>query len=323
MQWGGLADAFDENERKYGITLELLEFFHKIKYPISFSTKATWFLNDDRYLKYLKNSDFFHFKITIVTDDDEIAKRIEVLVPSPQERLLAIEKLKKLNIGGITLRFRPFIIGISENSINDLFATAKSVGADSVSTEFLCIEERSKNKSEIRYRNMSVLTGYDILDFYKKNSHNPGYLRLNRATKKPFIEKMASICDNLGLRFYVSDAHFKEYCHNGSCCGLSELYNYSREQFTEALLFAKRNGRVKFSDIYKENNFDFPFNSVSGFNTNSAENRSKFSSSTMFDYIRYNWNNVKSSKSPYKYFGYVFIPVGVDEEKNVIYEYRE
>ena len=48
MQWGGLSDQFDGFERKYGVTLELLRFFREIDYPLCFSTKGTWWLDDPR-----------------------------------------------------------------------------------------------------------------------------------------------------------------------------------------------------------------------------------------------------------------------------------
>ena len=39
MQWGGLSDQFDEFERRYGVTLELLKFFREIDYPIEIKTR--------------------------------------------------------------------------------------------------------------------------------------------------------------------------------------------------------------------------------------------------------------------------------------------
>ena len=51
MQWGGLADEFDEYERRFGLTLELLKYFDKIDYPLSFSTKAAWWTEDERYME--------------------------------------------------------------------------------------------------------------------------------------------------------------------------------------------------------------------------------------------------------------------------------
>lgn len=82
MQWGGLADQFDENEREQGATLELLRFFRKIKYPISFSTKAVWWSQDERYVKEFLGAEHFNLKVSIITRDDEKAKKMEVLVPS-------------------------------------------------------------------------------------------------------------------------------------------------------------------------------------------------------------------------------------------------
>ena len=51
MQWGGLSDQFDGYERRYGKTLELLRFFREIDYPLCFSTKATWWTLDERYME--------------------------------------------------------------------------------------------------------------------------------------------------------------------------------------------------------------------------------------------------------------------------------
>ena len=54
LQWGGLSDQFDGYERQHGVTLELLRFFKEIDYPITFSTKSTWWLDDPRYTDLFK-----------------------------------------------------------------------------------------------------------------------------------------------------------------------------------------------------------------------------------------------------------------------------
>lgn len=41
----------------------------------------------------------------------------------------------------------------------------------------------------------------------------------------------------------------------------------------------------------------------------------------MYDYIQEMWNTPNSSKSPYKYFGGVLIPKGLDADGNVVYIY--
>lgn len=323
MQWGGMADPFDENEREQGVTLELLKYFRTIEYPLSICTKATWFLDDDRYIEILRGAKHINFKISIVTSDDDIAKKVDVLAPSSSERFMAIRKLTDLGVGGVVLRFRPFIIGISELTMLDVIRKAAYNGAIAVSTEFMCMEVRSSIKGKKRYQALSDVCGFDVLDYYKKYSNSGGYLRLNRKIKEPYVLSMKAECEKLGLRFYVSDAHFKELCNNGSCCGLSEDWNYSRGQFTEALLIAKKNGKVHWSDI--ENNItglDFPWGEADGFNQFSCERRAQFNGFTMKGYMHWIWNNVNRGKSPYKYFGGILLPAGLDEKGDVIYEYK-
>ena len=112
FQWGGLSDQFDEFERKYGVTLDLLKFFKEINYPICFSTKAAWPFFDERYREVFRGQDNWNVKFSIITLDAAKAKKIEVGVPSPQDRLKAMREYTKLNKGGATLRLRPFIIGV-------------------------------------------------------------------------------------------------------------------------------------------------------------------------------------------------------------------
>ena len=91
MQWGGLSDQFDENERKYGKTLELLRWMRENvpDMPISFSTKATWWLDDPRYVELFKDNPLWNCKFSIITLDEEKARIIEAGVDSPAKRLNA------------------------------------------------------------------------------------------------------------------------------------------------------------------------------------------------------------------------------------------
>lgn len=140
IQWGGLSDEFDEYERKYGVTLELLKFFKEKMYPISFSTKATWFLDDERYRQVLDGAPW-NAKFSIITGNEMRASIIEKRVPTPNQRLEAIKKWSELCTGGATLRLRPFIIGVSDD-YEELIRKAYDKGATALSTEFFCMEGR-------------------------------------------------------------------------------------------------------------------------------------------------------------------------------------
>lgn len=326
MQWGGLSDQFDGFERKHGVTLELLKFFKEIDYPLCFSTKATWFTEDDRYMSLIEGQKNWNFKFSIITLDEAKAKIIERGVPTPYQRLEAIKRIAEAGAGGATLRLRPFVIGVSTPTYLDLIREASQRGATALSTEFFCVEQRSPILKEYM-PTLNELCGFDLMEFYKKYSVSTGYLRLNRKVKEPFMRNMKALCDELGMRFYVSDAHFKELCCNGSCCGLPPTWNYSRGQWCEALQIAKNNpeGIVKFTDVSKDIQAlvsQFPWARAEGYNCNSSEKRAKFGGMSMADYMHWLWNNPQSGQSPYKLFEGALQPVGKDENGDLIYKYN-
>lgn len=325
MQWGGLSDQFDGYERKYGKTLELLRFFKSINYPLCFSTKSTWWTKDNRYMELFRGQRNWNVKVSVITLDEEKARVIERGVPSPKERLEAIGRVADAGCGGVTLRLRPFIIGVSSPSYLELIRRAAENGANALSTEFFCMDVRSASLRQV-LPTMSKLAGYDIFEFYRHNSSSCGYLRLNRNIKRGYIDKMQSLCHEVGMRFYVSDAHFKERCDNGSCCGLPPSWNYSRGQFCEALQIAKKNGVVTWDDIKGDaerllGNFDAV--KACGFNTKSSENRAKFYGMSMSEYLRFLWNNPQAGQSPYKMFEGILLPNGKDKKGNLIYSYNK
>lgn len=325
IQWGGLSDQFDGFEKKYGVTYEILKYLREINYPICFSTKSAWVFHDEKYRELFKGADNWNVKFSIITLDEKDASKIEVGVPSPQERLDAMREYNKLSKGGTTLRLRPFIVGVSDKTYLDLIKQAHEAGATAVTTEFFCLEMRSINIAKEHYQVISNCAGFDIVDFYRHYSNGTGYLRLNRKIKEKYIIKMQDLCHELGMRFYVSDAHFKEACDNCCCCALPPNWDYSRGNFSAALQIAKKTGEVRWSDIEGDMYYlkDIDYKKAQGFNVNSSENLAKFMGMSMKDYLHYLWNAPKMGQSPYKLFERVLIPNGIDENGDIVYKYNE
>jgi len=247
LQWGGLADGFDYYERELGVSLELLRFWRELEYPLSISTKGTWFVDDPRYREAFKGAKHIHVKITIIGWDEGLCRRIELGVPSPQERLRALRVLNDLGVGATTLRLRPFIPGVSEKNLERLIAEAADAGVYSVSSEFLFWDKRAMIFSRHRLRYLSDILGYDLEEFYRRYSYpaKGGLLRLNYEFKRPYFEKLKELCDKYGLRLAISDCHHKEKSFGGSCCGLpteGPLSNYQKGQFTQAIVIARERG---------------------------------------------------------------------------------
>jgi DNA repair photolyase len=328
IQWGGLSDAFDLFEKEYGKSLELLQFFRQIEYPISISTKGTWIMQDERYLKELKDADHIHFKVSIITANKEKAARIEKGVSSPDERFEMLRQLKELGIGGTTLRLRPFILGASDDGLEALIEKAAEVGCYSISTEFLCLEGRTSVDTKTKMEELSQIIGYDALKFYRKHSSGSGLMRLNYEIKRPFIDRMQLACDKYGLKLFVSDAHHKERSFGPSCCGIApnnpKLNNYQTGTYTQALLIAKEKGYVLWKDIEKPAKVldNAPLKSAEGFNQGTTLFRAQVAYETLYDRMHTIWNTTKSAQSPGKYFGGALIAAGLDSRGDVVYLYN-
>ena len=330
MQWGGLSEPFDLREKEQGITLELLRFFRQINYPVSLSSKSVWHLKDDRYRDVLNGAKNFHIKVSIITYDEEKARKIEKGVPTPKERVWAIGEYVKLGLAAANLRLRPFIIGVSNPSHAELIKQVAAVGAYGVSTEFFCLEARAAPNVKARYKIMSDVAGYDIWEFYRRFSVQQGYRRLNYEVKRPYINGIKLLCAGYGLKLFVSDANHKEACAYGSCCcGVPDtgmFGKFAKCQFTQAILIAKKKGEVHFSDIASEETEylkETPYIDAEGFNTANLANRAKHRYMSMFDHMRATWNNPKHQNSPYRYFDGILLPVRLDENNDVVYLFNQ
>ena len=320
---GGLADEFDEWERRHGITLELQRYFDKIDYPLSFSTKAAWWTQDERYMElFARHTHNWHVKISIITADREKARRVEKGVPSPEERLAAIKRLADRGIH-VTLRLRPFIIGVSSD-YKKLIKLARETGADSMTTEFFCMESRADERLKKRYAEMSRVCGFDIYKYYMENSRQNGYKRLNRAIKAPIIHDMRDYAHSLGMRFHVSDAFCRECNDACNCCGVPPEWGVSQTgNIGQAIITAREKGEVRFSDVKEgiDRYFSFPWCSASGYNTGNNYARALNYDTTMAEYLRENWNATGKGTSPAKGYGGILRPAGRDENGDVIYRY--
>lgn len=328
LQFGGLSDPFCPIEEDLGLGYEILKFLREIEYPICFSSKGDLLIKPEgeKYLELFKGAKNWSYKASIITLDADIAKKVEVGCPSPQRRLEVLKKLSGLGIWTI-LRLRPFIYGISNKTSEALIREAAKAGCKAMSTEFFCLEIRSINKAAAQYKTLSDVCGFDIIEFYKSMSNASGYYRLNYEFKAPFFDKMKKICDEVGMNFHVSDAHGKDKGCSGSCCGLpndGSVSGFSKCQFTNALMIAKINGEVHWSDISKfgEHLKGHSF-SLNGITSGSKGASEKFRNMSSFEVMRYFWNKPNESRSPYKYFGGKLIPSGVDANNDVIYKFNQ
>ena len=333
IQWGGLSDPFCPLELKYGTTLELLNFFNDIKYPISFSSKGSLPIDDERYLNEFKRAgDRWHYKASIITLDEAKWELVERGTPTPEQRIEVLRRLHKEAGTLTTWRMRPFIIGITDKTMPEMIAKAKEVGCQSITTEFYCMETRGFGRPETieNYKRISQACGFSLLKFYHENGTGCGYIRLDYDFLKPYVKKYIKLCQEAGIKYFISDSNHKEKSCGGSCCGLlpenGYFKDYAKMQMTNLIQLCKKQGKLTLADALEQTDeveMDWRENTkVQDYmNLGSGQGRSKRSGMSYQDFFMRQWNGGYFEK----YFNKVIYKGGTDPDGNAIYyfDYRK
>jgi len=338
---GGLADPFCNFEKTNKVGFPLFKALGEMDYPTLFSFKGETIFEKEYvklFEKYSKQKNFA-FQISIVTYDEEMARNVEIGVPSPKQRLKAIKMLSDMGYWTI-LRLRPYIIGITDESINELLEAALEAGINGVSMEFFAMDVRATEGMKDRYAWISKHIGTkDIMKYFKtlSPSERGGYMRLNRLVKEDHVKTIYNFCAKNDLVFGCSDPDYKELNTSGSCCAMPDVYkpnrgleNWSRNQLTYHLKEARKEYhtskkliRLHFDDVYptgvsylENTNITNDHIKVSGM-TNAE--RYEHTYRTM---IQGTWNNLNSPSNPRNYFHGKLMPCGTDDNDNLIFEYQ-
>lgn len=340
LHWGGLADPFCNFERVNREGYKLLVELAEQKYPTLFSFKGNTIFEKD-YVKLFEQASKnrnFAFQVSIVTADEELAKYVEIGVPSPSKRIAALAMLSDMGYYTI-LRLRPFIIGVSDESLDELLERSRKAGIKGVSMEFFAMDARTSQGMRTRYEWLAKAMGIKKLNEYFKDlspSERGGYMRLNRLVKEEFIKKVYTFCHKHGITFGCSDPDFKELNTSGSCCALPEKFksnpemqNWSKDQLTyhikEARKLFHRTGErkiLRFDEVFtKDQTFLedrwLTNDHVSVVDTCNADRQN-------IDYriiAQRHWNNLRSPANPRNYFHGKLEPTGIDNEGNLKFIY--
>jgi DNA repair photolyase len=263
IQWGGLADPFDGYERQFRVGEEIMKIMIDQNIPIRFSTKFSIPDNIKLLLESNKNRNMA-FMYSIITNDDSISRKIEEETTLPSIRWQQLKYLSDLGYYTI-VRLRPFMVGITERSLDEIFENILKYKVNAISTEFfalqLCCEKKVRERNNHLFTEISTF-GVDYYKLYQRASKNTGrgtYLRLNRDFKEKYIRKLYKFCTENNVQLGISDPDYKELNFSGSCCGLPDydqnngrwgnLSNYQRSQMTELLIRKKK-------EFWEKNNVD-------------------------------------------------------------------
>jgi hypothetical protein len=258
------------------------------------------------------------------------------------------------------LRLRPFIVGITDRTLDTILLKIKENKINAISVEFYSMDLRCSSKVyERNNKEFSKYIGMDYYQFYKsisKTTNRGTYLRLNRDLKEFYIRKIYDFCINNNIHLAVSDPDFKELNMSGSCCGLPDynqnnkwdkvISNYSRLQATEMLTRMRREfWKINTVDDVLNNNIkdvEFTFDDFMNLDStmsdfwNDKSNSGSFlsvherrlsmgkrrSSNLKLFVLENFWNELKDSNCLVNYFDYKIIPLRKDNNGFIIYKYN-
>lgn len=343
LHWGGMADPFCNFELENGLSYEIIRQLAMVAYPTLFSFKGpaiTKLKYRRLFSKYSKQRNFA-FQVSIIAPSDEMSRKTEIGVPTTSKRIEALKMLSQMGYYTI-LRLRPFIIGITDDGLDDLLYRCLDAGIQAISLEFMALDLRSNERLLKRYNWLGELIGAkDILEYFKtlSPSERGGYLRLNRLVKEPYVRQIYEFCKKEGILFACSDPDYKELNMSGSCCGMpdhypqnKELENWTHNQLTWHLKEARRQYhslgrtmRLRFEDIFapKKNSDSYMKSLYLGQDHVCCSDKSASERSTLtyWQIVKDIWNNLRAPGNPRNYFHGKMMPHSKDEHGNLVYLY--
>lgn len=120
VSFGSLSDAYNKEEENLCLTRQALELILKYGFGVSIDTKSDLILRDIDLLKEIAKKNNVIIKMSIITYDDELAKKIEPNVISSTRRFEVLKKLRKegLYAGVLMTPVLPFLTDTEENILN-------------------------------------------------------------------------------------------------------------------------------------------------------------------------------------------------------------
>jgi len=334
VQLGALGDPLDEIEKHSGWLLKAIPIFQRFKQPVRIGTKGakTMMLKEYRDA-FHKTPEHFWFAFSIISADDDLLTAVDVAAPNATERFAAMKAYAQAG-HPVSVRFRPFLPGLSDhnNGWQRLLDKSADAGAKAVSFEFIFLESAPTTRQKIMYHNMFKAMG-DVKFGDKWNAMSRSVEACRRGSRDYKFDMTAKVRDyahKLGMVFACSDPHFKEFNDTGCCCGILPndpiFGNWSRRQLTNVVHEMKKDfdkgirRRVTYADWAPE--WAHNVRAVEMYNCGGWHAKRVRKYFTFGDAMRNKWNNPYHPRSPFIYFAGVMHPVGVDQNEDVVYEYR-
>ena len=193
---GGMSDPFQPVEQKYRITQQIIEVSKEYNHSILFSTKTDNLYNCD--LDPALHS--FQLSVTSAEGSAELEPR----VPSIESRVKMYNNLKSKGFK-VGIRVQPFIPGITDSRIVDLFSDA-----DYFTLEGIKLVPQNKEATQ----KVLEITGLDKTNFTQK-----GLLNLKPEIRLEHYQSFVSKLEDYNIPYSFADNDLHHVSCGKCCCG--------------------------------------------------------------------------------------------------------
>ncbi len=195
---GGMSDPFQPIEQKYHITEQIVELSKQYNHSILFSTKS----NNLYTCQFDPNLHSFQLSVTNVDNRTDL----EPGVPSIESRKKLFDELKWLGYK-VGIRVQPFIPGVSDTRIIDMFEDA-----DHFTIEGLKLVPQNKEHTQ----QTLAATGLSKDMFVQK-----GLLNLRPELRMQYYNEFIFALEERGIPYSLADNDMHHIGCGNCCCGAS------------------------------------------------------------------------------------------------------
>ena len=204
------SDPYQKIDAKLKLTRKCINLFREFDWRILVMTKSDLVLRDVDLLK-----DISVISITITTVDAGLSKLLEPNVPSPRERIRAVEELKKKGIP-VCVRIDPIIPFINDDfsKIEKLVKILSKIGVDHIISSTY-----KARKDSLARLSMKFPEKYEkLVELYRRGERISNYYYLPRDLRYEIMRKVKKICSKFGISFACCREGFRELNDN-TCDG--------------------------------------------------------------------------------------------------------
>lgn len=125
---GGDTDPYQPDEKRLGVTREVLETLQRSRHPFSIITKSALILRDLDVLGEMGRAGLVRAAVSITSLDRRLARSMEPRAATPERRIEAVRRLSEAGVPTVVM-FAPSIPGLNDHEMEAVLQRAAEAGA--------------------------------------------------------------------------------------------------------------------------------------------------------------------------------------------------